>query len=128
MAHAPRNIAASVRQRLLNLSRSGGTDYNQLLIRYAIERLLYRLSLSSHRDAFILKGAMLFPVWEGSPHRPTQDLDLLGLGDRSLARITSVFREICTTPVEMMAGHSTPRPLRRKKFARWPSTAAFVSM
>jgi hypothetical protein len=100
MARTPRNLAASARQRLLNLSKTSGADYNQLLIRYAIERFLYRLSLSSHRDAFILKGAMLFSVWEGSPHRPTQDLDLLGFGDRSLARLTSVFREICATPVE----------------------------
>jgi hypothetical protein len=90
MAHAPRNMAASARQRLLNLSRSSGTDFNQLLIRYAIERFLYRLGLSSHRDAFILKGAMLFAVWEGSPHRPTQDLDLLGFGDRSILRIVDL--------------------------------------
>lgn len=100
MAHAPRNLAASARQRLLNLSKASGTDYNQLLIRYAIERFLYRLSFSAHRDAFILKGAMLFAVWQGSPHRPTQDLDLLGFGDRSLDRLTSVFREVCATPVE----------------------------
>jgi hypothetical protein len=100
MAHTPRNLAASTRQRLLNLSKTSGTDYNQLLIRYAIERFLYRLSLSSHRDAFILKGAMLFSLWEGSPHRPTQDLDLLGFGDRSLVRLASVFREICATPAE----------------------------
>jgi predicted nucleotidyltransferase component of viral defense system len=100
MAHAPRNIAASARQRLLNLSKSGGTDYNQLLIRYAIERLLYRLSISSHKDTFVLKGAMLFSVWDGSPHRPTQDLDLLGFGDRSLDRMKSIFREICATLVE----------------------------
>src|SRR5580700_552772 len=100
MAHAPRNIAASARQRLLNLSKSSGTDFNQLLIRYAIERFLYRLGLSNHRQDFILKGAMLFAVWEGSPHRPTQDLDLLDFGDRSLTRIASILREICATPVE----------------------------
>jgi hypothetical protein len=100
MAHAPRNVAASARQRLLNLSRSIGADYNQLLVRFAIERFLYRLSVSSHRDSFILKGAMLFAMWEGSPHRPTQDLDLLGFGDRSIVRLTSVFREICTMTVE----------------------------
>jgi hypothetical protein len=100
MAHAPRNIAASARQRLLNLSRSTGADYNQLLIRYAIERFLYRLSRSAHRDSFILKGAMLFAVWDGSPHRPTQDLDLLGFGDRSLDRMTAIFGSICTTQVD----------------------------
>jgi hypothetical protein len=100
MANTPRNVAASARQRLLNLSKSIGTDYNQLLIRYAIERFLYRLTISTHRDVFILKGAMLFAVWEGSPHRPTQDLDLLGFGDRSLDRLTSVFREVCAIAVE----------------------------
>jgi hypothetical protein len=61
---------------------------------------LYRLSVSTHRETFILKGAMLFAVWEGSPHRPTQDLDLLGSGDRSLDRLMSVFQEICATLVE----------------------------
>jgi hypothetical protein len=99
MAHPPRNIAASARRRLLNVSKADGTDYNQLLIRYAIERFLYRLSLSRERDSFILKGAMLFAVWEGLPHRPTQDLDLLGFGDRSLDHVASVFREVCTTRV-----------------------------
>lgn len=100
MAHAPRNLAASARQRLLNLSKASGTDYNQLLIRYAIERFLYRLSVSEHRDSFVLKGAMLFAVWGDAPHRPTQDLDLLGFGDRSLDRMVAVFCDICTTPVE----------------------------
>ena len=56
--------------------------------------------MSSHRDAFILKGAMLFSVWEGvCSHRPTQDLDLLSFGNRSPAHIMSVFREVCTTTV-----------------------------
>lgn len=100
MKHSPRNLAASVRQRLLNLSKVSGVDYNQLLIRYAIERLLYRLSRSRHRSNFVLKGAMLFVIWEGSPHRPTQDLDLLGFGDRSPERIATVFRELCEMSVE----------------------------
>ena len=95
-----RNLAASARQRLLNLSKTSGTDYNQLLIRYGIERLLYRLGGSGHADEFILKGAMLFALWEGSPHRPTQDVDLLGFGDRSLDRVSSVFRDLCALAVE----------------------------
>jgi len=100
MKKPPRNVAASVRQRLLNKSKVLGVDYNQLLIRYAIERLLYRLSRSPHRNSFVLKGAMLFAIWEGSPHRPTQDLDLLGFGDRSPDRIAAVFRELCEVAVE----------------------------
>jgi predicted nucleotidyltransferase component of viral defense system len=100
MKNPPRNIAASIRRRLLNLSKVAGVDYNQLLIRYAIERLLYRLSRSGHRESFVLKGAMLFAIWEGSPHRPTQDVDLLGFGDPSPDRMASVFREVCETSVE----------------------------
>lgn len=100
MKNPPHNIAASVRQRLLNLSKASSVDYNQLLIRYAIERLLYRLSRSRHRENFVLKGAMLFVIWEGSPHRPTQDVDLLGFGDRSPDCIAGVFRELCETAVE----------------------------
>ena len=99
MKKPPRNVAASVRQRLLNLSKASGVEYNQLLIRYAIERLLYRLSRSRHRNDFVLKGAMLFAIWEGSPHRPTQDLDLLGFGDRSPDWIATVFRELCEVSV-----------------------------
>ncbi len=90
-----RNVAVSVRQRLLNLSKSTAVDYNQLLVRYALERLLYRLAQSPHRDRFVLKGAMLFAVWQGSPHRPTQDLDLLGFGERSPEGLADVFRDLC---------------------------------
>lgn len=97
---SPRNVAASVRQRLLNRARALGTDYNQLLVRYAIERFLYRLATSPHRGTFVLKGAMLFAVWDGSPHRPTQDLDLLGFGERSENRLVDLFREVCSLPVE----------------------------
>ena len=71
-----------------------------MLIRYALERLLYRLSQSGFRDQFILKGAMLFQVWTHTPHRPTRDLDLLGRGDPSLERCREVFQEICRIPVE----------------------------
>jgi predicted nucleotidyltransferase component of viral defense system len=97
---APRDLAASVRQRLLNLAKSRGEDFNFVLIRYALERLLYRLSQSRHADAFILKGAMLFPLWAGSPHRATKDMDLLGHGPPRLDRLAQVFREISTISAE----------------------------
>ena len=82
MRPAEKGIAQSVRQRLLNRVRETGEDYNLLLNRYAIERLLFRLSQSRHADQFVLKGAMLFTVWTGALHRPTRDLDLLGFGER----------------------------------------------
>ncbi len=98
--HELRNVAASVRQRLLNFSRAESEDYQKVLLRYAIERLLYRLSQSSHGRRFVLKGAALFTLWSDSPHRSTQDLDLWSRGESSVQTLESSFREICTTPVE----------------------------
>jgi len=91
---APRNLAASIRQKLLNLATRQGEDFGLVLTRYALERLLYRLSQSRHCDQFILKGAMLFQVWTNTPHRPTRDLDFLGHGDPSPENCIAVFREL----------------------------------
>lgn len=90
-----RNVAASVRARLLNLARESKQDFNLVLTRYAIERLLYRISISQHANQFILKGALLFDLWFDIPHRPTRDADFLGFGSAELPHIESVFREIC---------------------------------
>lgn len=90
-----KNIEASVRQRLLNLSKERGEDFGLVLSRFAIERLLYRLATSPHKGNFILKGATLFTVWSGTPHRATRDLDLLGFGDNSPDALARTFREIC---------------------------------
>jgi hypothetical protein len=73
----PKDAAASVRQRLLNLSRRSGEDFQRLLTRYAAERLLDRLSRSEHAPPFVLKGALLFALWTGEPHRPTRDPKLI---------------------------------------------------
>lgn len=81
-------------QRLRNLARERGEDVNALLSQYAVERLLYRISRSSQSDRFVLKGAMLFRVWTGSLHRPTQDVDLLGYGDPEPDRIAESFAAI----------------------------------
>jgi hypothetical protein len=91
-----RNIAASVRARLLNRAHETKQDFNLVLTRYAIERLLYRLSISKHTDQFLLKGALLFDLWFDIPHRPTRDADFLGFGSAELTHIESVFREICS--------------------------------
>ena len=96
----PRNLAASVRQRLMNLAREQNEDFQLVLTRYALERLLYRVSQSEHRDVFVLKGAMLFQLWRNQPHRPTRDLDLLGHGENSIPRFERIFCEICKLAVE----------------------------
>lgn len=93
-------VAASVRQRLLNLARERADDFNLLLTRYVHERLLYRLAHSPEVDRFVVKGATLFTLWSDLPHRSTRDLDLLGFGTPELARLESVFRSLSAIAVE----------------------------
>jgi len=88
------DLAASVRARLLNIAKAEQTDFNAVLVRYALERFLYRLGQSTHADHFVLKGAMLFNLWYAMPHRPTRDVDLLGFGASDLVSIAQTFREI----------------------------------
>jgi len=90
----PANMAASVRARLLNLAKAQGSEFNDVLIRFALERILYRLTQSKHADRFVLKGALLFTLWYDMPHRTTRDADLLGFGASDLRTITDTFREI----------------------------------
>ena len=100
MAREPSNVAASVRQRLLNLSRATGQPFDLVLTRYVLERLLYRLGRSVHRDRFVLKGAMLLTTWLGHADRGTRDLDLLAYGDPGEGRVAGVLREILNAEVE----------------------------
>jgi Nucleotidyl transferase AbiEii toxin, Type IV TA system len=95
-----RNLPASVHQRLLSRSRENGEDFNLILVRYGIERLLYRLSRSKYADRFLLKGAMLFLVWSGEIYRPTRDVDLLGFGSSDSEDLAQIFREVCLIDVE----------------------------
>jgi predicted nucleotidyltransferase component of viral defense system len=87
MKNKPTNLPASVGARLRNLARAQGMNLDLILRRYALERLLLRLSLSPHRHRFVLKGAMLFTAWLSDPFRPTQDLDLPGFGDPAVQAV-----------------------------------------
>lgn len=97
---AIRDMAASVRQRLLNRSRDTGEGFQILLTRYGIERLLYRLSRSEYADQFLLKGALLFDLWYEKPLRPTRDADLLRFGSAEVDSVRQVFQEVCGREVE----------------------------
>lgn len=90
-----RDLGASVRARLLEQARKEQSDFQLLLTRYVLERLLYRLSVSEYHDRFVLKGALLLSVWVGDRYRPTRDLDLLGYGDTGPEALISIFRAIC---------------------------------
>jgi len=99
MAKEISNISASVRARLQNLSRETGQSFELMLTRYALERLLYRISTSAYAERFVLKGAMLLTSWFEDPHRATRDLDLLGFGDPSPDAMIAAFREILAADV-----------------------------
>lgn len=96
MARNRINLAASVRQRLLNIARAQGQLFDVILVRFALERLLYRLSISDHRDRFILKGGMLVTLWVEDHNRVTRDADFLGRGDASEEGLRATFAEIMT--------------------------------
>ena len=90
----PKDMAASVRQRLRDLARTRNEDFDFVLRQYVMQRLLYRLSCSNFSDQFLLKGALLFWVWNEDFHRPTRDIDLLSFGDNDVTYLVDVFRQI----------------------------------
>jgi predicted nucleotidyltransferase component of viral defense system len=100
-AEVPKNVAASVRHRLFNRAREESQEFQLVLTRYALERLIFRLSLSSYAEKFVLKGAMLFYVWNptAGAYRPTRDLDFLMYGENSVEILETIFRKIVQTEV-----------------------------
>lgn len=89
-----KNIGASVRQRLLNNARQDNRPFQELLQYYAMERFLYRLSVSSFADRFILKGALLLRVWQAPLARPTMDIDMLGRTANAPENITTIIHQV----------------------------------
>ncbi|MGH9735495.1 MAG: nucleotidyl transferase AbiEii/AbiGii toxin family protein [Candidatus Acidiferrales bacterium] len=100
MPHKLKNLAASVRQKLLDLARSRNEDFGLILVKYGLERILYRLSRSKHRDTFVLKGALLFELWTKHTYRATRDAGFLARGDNSPERFVGIFKELCVIEVE----------------------------
>jgi predicted nucleotidyltransferase component of viral defense system len=101
MKSSDEDRARSIRQRLTNAVRARNEDVQFALQRYAMERFLYRLGKSPHRERLVLKGAMLFALWGGSLYRPTRDLDFTGYGGTDTKAFLARIREICeVTPVD----------------------------
>ncbi len=69
-------------------------------MRFAVARLLYRLSLTSHRDRFMLQGGMLVTIWLDDDTRVTCDVDFLGHGDADGRNLVQDFREIISVDAE----------------------------
>ena len=95
-----KNVAASVRAKLLNLSRSQAVPLDAMMEQYATGRFLYRLAQSRYRERFVLKGAQLFRIWEAEAHRPTRDLDFLGYGEATKEAVRAVFAELTQMEVD----------------------------
>ncbi|HRX49263.1 MAG TPA: nucleotidyl transferase AbiEii/AbiGii toxin family protein [Spirochaetota bacterium] len=95
------DLSKSVHQKLMNKAKEANRPFNELLQYYAMERFLYRLSSSRYSDRFILKGALMFILWDipGMQTRPTRDIDLLGIIDNDLESMKVVFSEISKVPV-----------------------------
>jgi hypothetical protein len=97
---SPVDHTASIRQRLLNIARAEHTELQRVLTRFGVERLLYRLGQSAASERLVLKGAVLFALWDRVLHRSTRDVDFLGSADPSAKAVTDLLRTICSTPVE----------------------------
>ena len=115
------NRGASVRARLLNRARADRMDFNLILTRYSLERLLYRLSVSPWADQFLLKGALLFDLWFDQPHRPTRDIDLLGFGSSEIDDMIEVFHQVCVQPSDdgMVFDQDSVKAARIRKEANY---------
>ncbi len=94
MAREIRNRAASIKQQLSNLARREGRIFEVVLVRYALERLLFRLSMSDKADRFTLKGGMLVTLWLDGGNRETRDVDFLGYGQADGETLKSIFADI----------------------------------
>lgn len=114
---APKNMAASVHQRLKNVADRSGQTFNDLLQHYALERFLYRLSVSPHASTFVLKGALLLRVWRVSAIRPTRDIDLLGRTANDPETLAEIMREVCRVVVEADGLAFDPSTVRAERIS-----------
>lgn len=114
-----KNVAASVRDRLMNQARAGGVPFAALLERFVIGRLLWRLSCDERGRQFVLKGAQLFSLWAQAQHRPTRDLDLLGIGESSPEALQEFFKGLVATPAKpedgLLWGKVRAEPIRKEQ-------------
>ena len=94
------NLSASVAERLRQRSRRTGEDFQVLLTRYGLERLMYRLGRSEGASRFVVKGALMFRVWHDAPFRVTRDLDLLATRQPTPDQLLDLFRSLCRMAVE----------------------------
>lgn len=93
------DVAASVRQRLLDIARANGRPFNEVLQYFAMERFLYRLGESPNGGKFVLKGALMLVAWRTPLSRATKDIDLLGRMKNNVEDVASAIRATCSQEV-----------------------------
>lgn len=94
-----KSLSESVYARLKNLALAKNRPTQEVLRYYAMERFLYRLSVSPHKSSFFLKGGLMLMVWDPATHRATIDIDLLANSNNSIENISRILREICSQTV-----------------------------
>ena len=112
-----KNIPASIRQRLLNKAKADNRPFGEVLQYYAMERLLYRLSMSQHSHIFVLKGALMLRVWRSPETRPTMDIDMLGMTGSSEADIVAQFVDVLSVDIEPDGLVFDPGTMRTEQIA-----------
>jgi predicted nucleotidyltransferase component of viral defense system len=95
-----KHTAASIRARLLNLAHANNEAFGLVLERFALGRLIYRLSKSSYAKRFVLKGAQLFSIWSDESSRPTRDVDFLGVGEFDDKELEIIFGDVCSIKLD----------------------------
>lgn len=94
-----KNLPESVYTKLKNIALTKNRPTQEILRYYAMERFLYRLSASKHKDSFFLKGGLMLMIWDPTTHRATVDIDLLAKANNSIDNISRILKEICSHPV-----------------------------
>ena len=123
----PHNVSAAVHQRLLNIARETARSFDEVLQYFAMERFLYRLSQTKHADSFVLKGALLFRIWDTPDSRATRDIDLLAYLDNSPDNLADIVRDICTVDSADDGLEFEPETVDARRIKRTPFTKACVS-
>lgn len=99
MGKTKKNLEESIYSRLKNVAKLRKRPVQEILKYYAMERFLYRLSVSTHQSSFYLKGGLMLMVWDPMSHRATVDIDLLAKTSNSIANLQKIINEVCTIEV-----------------------------
>lgn len=110
-----KNIEASIKARLKNKAQETNRPFAEVMQYYGMERFLYRFSKSKYADKFILKGALLFAVWQIPDRRTTLDIDFLARFDNEVTTIEKVMKDVCETSVDPDGLNFDPQTVKGMK-------------